>query len=121
MDGCDYFMFAQYACTTRDIPSEGVVGDHRLVAYHDSNRCGINGNDFQWDWCDRSKNCPHQKAVDVSICPSGHAHLEWFDPNGLRLNGCDYFMFAQYACTGGDPVSIQPVPLPDVSIQPVPL
>jgi len=98
INGCNYAYFAQYRCTQ-------VVRDDRLTAYWDAGACGPAGDDHNAGWCGgtQAPNCPSNKAVSKSICPSGWAKLATIAGNGhccsdVNINGCNYAWFAQYEC-----------------------
>merc|ERR1712232_1531416 len=69
-----------------------------LSAYWDNGECGPEGNNHNWEWCDRW-NFKCRKSVNVStdICSSGRAVLA----NTKTFNSvgnCTYAYYAQYEC-----------------------
>merc|ERR1712125_148214 len=73
-----------------------------LSAYWDNGECGPEGNNHNWEWCDRW-NFKCRKSVNVStdICSSGRAVLA----NTKTFNSvgnCTYAYYAQYECEAPD-------------------
>jgi len=83
--------------------------DTRLSAYWDAGGCGPQGNDHNWDWCNRdagdpASECATSVEVATDICASGHASLESTQGTGqccssVVIDGCNYAYYAQYVCS----------------------
>ena len=71
-----------------------------ILAYWDYEGCGPYGDDFNWDWCGCSEgSC--QIQVDTNQCPNGIAYLV-SKLEDYELNGCKYYYYATYTCTGNN-------------------
>ena len=77
-----------------------------IIAYWDRGGCGPNGDDFNWDWCDRNRGGPCKKDVSTNKCASGTASLQKVYGNQYlsgystqyQVNGCSYAYYAIYSC-----------------------
>ena len=77
-----------------------------IIAYWDRGSCGPNGDDFNWDWCDRNRGGPCKKDVSTNKCPSGTASLQKVYGNQhltgystqYQVNGCGFAYYAIYYC-----------------------
>merc|ERR1712232_749672 len=72
--------------------------DDRLAAYWDYGDCGPHGDNNNWDWCGTWRfSCPATRVVAEELCSSGIAVL-METKTFLRIHGCAYAYYAQYAC-----------------------
>ena len=78
----------------------------RIFAYWDYGSCGPQGDDSNWEWCDKRGGGPCQNEVTTSQCTSGtallsavngHQQATRFSDNYV-LNGCKYAYYAIYTC-----------------------
>ena len=74
------------------------------IAYWDLGNCGKLGNNFNWNICGERAGtttlfgaCP--LYVDTVQCRSGRAIMKNFRKYYVE-DGCMYFYYAEYACTG---------------------
>ena len=69
-----------------------------IPAYWDKESCGPNGDDANWEWCDKKEgSC--QTKVHTTKCSSGIATLT-HKSNSYKLNGCEFMYYATYTCRG---------------------
>ena len=70
-----------------------------IRAYWDHGICGPEGEDYNWDWCNkREGSCPSIKAT--SLCQTGKARKTKFEKKPYSQDGCGYNWYAEYTCTG---------------------
>jgi len=123
INSCNYAYFAQYRCAEdHEVPVVvlPVQFDTRLSAYWDSGNCGPQGDDHNWDWCNRNaghpaSECATSVQVSTDICATGHASLVETQGTGeccesVQIGACNFAYYAQYVCSDAPgPIVIQPV------------
>jgi len=124
INSCNYAYFAQYRCAEdHEVPVVilPIVYDSRLAAYWDHGVCGPQGEDSNWDWCNRdaghpASECATSVEVSTDICATGHASLESTQGTGdccssVNIDGCNYAYYAQYVCSDAPGPIVLPLPV----------
>jgi len=124
IDNCNYAYFAQYRCAEdHEVPVVTLPFeyDSRLAAYWDRGVCGPQGEDSNWDWCNRAAGhpateCATSVEVSTDICATGHASLESTQGTGeccesVNIDGCNYAYYAQYVCSDAPGPIVLPAPV----------
>jgi len=70
--------------------------------YWDSGRCGPDGDDANWEICNRNSfNCPD--SINESSCQTGKARISKKEGTGaccssVTIGGCSYAYYVEYSC-----------------------
>ena len=69
-----------------------------ILAYWDRGACGPNGDDHNWQWCNRQAGtCPPE--IFTEECATGKAVRTFFQ-KPRNTPRCGYFYYSEYTCTG---------------------
>jgi len=85
------------------LPGGGEDFGNQLISYWDRDSCGHLGDDHNLALCGglQGPRCFDNEiiSVDTSVCASGQAKRDFLEEDYVS-NGCEYFWYARYACTG---------------------